>query len=217
MISWSQSLLLFSRSVMSPCDTMDCSMPGFPVLHHLPELAETHVHWVGDGHPTISSFVIPFSSCLQSFPALGSFPMILPVPSSSQSIGASASESILPMNIQDWFPLGFTGLISLHSEELPRVFNTIIQKHQFLGIQPSWWSNSHIHTWLLEKTIALSRRTFVSKLMSLLFNMLSRMIIAFLPRSRGFDFMAAVTICSDLGAQENKVCHGSHCFPIDLP
>ena len=85
-------------------------------------------------HPIISSSVVPFFSCPQSFPASG-----------SQSIGASAS--VLPMNIQDWFPLELTGLISLVSKGLSRVFSsTTVQKHQFLGDQPFLWSSSHIHT-----------------------------------------------------------------------
>ena len=91
------------------------------------------------------------------------------------------------MNTQDWIPLGWTGLISLQSKGLSRVFsNTTVQKHQFFSTQLSLWSNSHIHTWLLEKTIALTRWTFVSKVMSLLFNMLSRFVIIFLPRSKRF-------------------------------
>ena len=103
-------------------------------------------------HPTISSSVVPFSSCLQSFPASGSFPISQFFTSDGQSIGASASASVLPMNIQDWFPLGWTGLISLQSKELSRVFSsTTVQKHQFFGTQVSLWSNSYIHTWLLEK------------------------------------------------------------------
>ena len=96
-------------------------------------------------HPTISSSVVPFSSCLQSFPASGCFPVSQLFTSSGQSIGASASASVLPMNIEDWFPLGLTGLISLLSQGLSRVFSsTIVQKHQFFGAQPSLWSNSHI-------------------------------------------------------------------------
>ena len=103
-------------------------------------------------HPTISSSAIPFSSCLQSFPASGSFPVNWLFASGGQSIGASASASILPMNIQGWFPLGLTGLIFLQSKGLSRVFSsTIMRKHQFLGAQPSLWSNSHVGTWLLEK------------------------------------------------------------------
>ena len=96
---------------------------------------------------TISSSVIPFSSCLQSFPASGSFPMSQFFASGGQSIGASASASVLPMNIQDRFPLGWTGWISLQSIRLSRVFsNTTVQKHQFFSAQLSLESNSHIHT-----------------------------------------------------------------------
>ena len=103
-------------------------------------------------HPTISSSVIPFSSCLQSFPASGFFPISQFFASCGQSIGVSASASVLPINTQDWFPLGWTGLIFLQSKGLSRVFsNTTVQKHQFFGAQLSLWSNSHIHTWLLEK------------------------------------------------------------------
>ena len=102
-------------------------------------------------HPTISSSVVPFSSCLQFFPVLGSFPVSWLFASGDQSIGASASA--LPMNIQSWFPLGLAGLISLQSEGLSRVFsNTTIKKHQFFSTQISLWSNSQIHTWLLEKS-----------------------------------------------------------------
>ena len=103
-------------------------------------------------HSTISSSVTPFSSCLQSFPASGSFPMSQLFASGGQSIGASASAPVLPMNIQDSFPLGLTALISLLSKGLSSVFsNTTAWKHQFSGIQPSLWSSSYIRTWLLEK------------------------------------------------------------------
>ena len=101
-------------------------------------------------HSTISSSAIPFSSCLQTFPASGSFPMSQFFTSGGQSIGASAS--VLLMNIQNWFPLGWTGLISLQSKGLSRVFSKItVQKHKFFSAQLSLWSNSHIHAWLLEK------------------------------------------------------------------
>ena len=101
-------------------------------------------------HLTISSSVVPFSSFLQSFPASGSSPVSQFFESGGQSIGASASVSVLPMYIQDWFPLGLTRLL-LQSKGLSRVFNDTAQKHQFSGIQPSLWSNSHILTWLLKK------------------------------------------------------------------
>ena len=103
-------------------------------------------------HPTISSSVIPFSSCLQSFPASGSFPMSQFFTSGGQSIGASASASDLPMNNKGWFPLELTGLISLQSKGLSRVFSsTTVQKPQFFSAQSSLWSNSHTCTWLLGK------------------------------------------------------------------
>ena len=126
-------------------------------------------------HPTILSSVVPFSSHLQSFPV-----------SNGQSIGASVSVSVLPMSIQSWFPLELTGLILL-SNELSRIFsNTTLQKHQSFDTCPSLWSNSHIHTRLLEKTIALTRWTFVGKVKAKLFNKLSRFVIAFLLRSKCF-------------------------------
>ena len=103
-------------------------------------------------HPTISSSVVPFSSCPQSFPVSGSFPMSQFFTSGGQSIGVSASTSVLPMNTQDWSPLGWTGWISLQSKGLSKVFsNTTVQKHQFFSTQLTLLSNSHIHTWLLEK------------------------------------------------------------------
>ena len=104
-------------------------------------------------YPTILSSVVPFSFCLQSFPASGSFPVSLCqfFTLGGQSIRISASASVLPMNIRHWFPWGWTDWVSLQSKELSRVFsNTQIQKHQFFSAQLSLWSNSHIHTWLLE-------------------------------------------------------------------
>ena len=101
-------------------------------------------------HPTISSSVVPFSSCPQSFPASGSFPVSQFFTSGSQSIGASAS--VLPMNIRDWFPLRLTGWISLQSKRFSRVFSsTTVWKHQFFDAQPSLWPSFHIPTWPLEK------------------------------------------------------------------
>ena len=102
-----------------------------------------------------------------------------------QSIGVSASASVLPMNIQGWFPLDLPGLISLLSKELSRVFSsTTIWKYQFFITQPSLLSNTHIHTKTTGKTIALTIQAFVSKVMSLLFNILSRFVIAVLPRKK---------------------------------
>ena len=135
-------------------------------------------------HPAISSSVVPFSSCPQSLPASGSFTMSQLFAWGGQSIGVSALASVLPMNTQDWSPLGWTDWI-LQSRGLTRVFsNTTVQKHQFFGAQPSSQSNSHIHTWPLEKPQPWLDRPFVGKVMSLLFNMLSRLVITFLPRSK---------------------------------
>ena len=134
---------------------------------------------------TISSSVVPFSSCPQSFPASGSFQMSPFFASDGQSIGDSASASVLPMNIQGWFPLGCAGLITLLAEELSRVFSSImVLKHRFFGVQPSLWSNSHPYM-MAGKTIALTIWTFVSRVMFLLFNMLTMFVIAFLPRGKG--------------------------------
>ena len=106
--------------------------------------------------PAISSSVIPFASCLQTLPASGSFPMSQPFMWGGQSIGVSASASVLPMNTHHWSPLGWTGWISLQSKGLSRVFtSTTVQKHQYFGAQLSSQSNSHIHTWPLEKPLAL--------------------------------------------------------------
>ena len=117
------------------CNPMDWSMPGFPVLHHLPELAQNSCPLSLWCHPNISSSVVPFSSCLQSFPASGSFPMSQLCTSDGQIIGASASASVFPMNIQDSFPLGVTGLISLLSKGFPRVFSsTTVRRDQFFGL-----------------------------------------------------------------------------------
>ena len=142
-----------AQSYPTLCDPMDCSMPGFPVLRYLLEFSQTHIHRVSDAyHPTISSSVAPYPSCPQSFPTSGPFPVSQLFTAGGQIIGASDSVSVLPMNIQGWFPLGLTGLISLLSKGLSRVFsNTTVQKHQFFSVQLSLWSNSHIHTWLLEK------------------------------------------------------------------
>ena len=137
----------------TPWDSMDYSTPGFPVLHYFPDPAQTHVHWVSD---------VIQSSCPLSSPSPPVFNLsqhqsllqwVNSSPSEGQIIGALASasslaSSVLPMNIQGWFPLGLTGLISLQSKWLLRAFsNTTIQKHPYFSTQPSLWLNSHIHTW----------------------------------------------------------------------
>ena len=165
-------------------------------------------------HPAISSSVIPFSSCPQSFPASGSFQMSQFFTSGGQSIGVSASASDLRMNIQDWFPLEWTGWISLLSKWLSRVFSsTTVQKHQFFGAQPSLWINSHLYM-TTGKTKALTRWTFVGKVMSLLFNMLSRLVTNFLLRSKHL-LISWLQSPPAVIWEPPKI--KSHCFPIYLP
>ena len=139
-----------TQSCLTHCDCMDCSTPGFPALHHLLQLAQTCLfsQWC---HSTVLSSFVPFSSCLKSFPASGSFLISWLFTSGDQSIGVSASASVLPVNIQNWFPLGWTGLISLLSKGLSRGLSTVFsnitsQKHQFFGTQLSLWFKSYIHT-----------------------------------------------------------------------
>ena len=140
------------KHLLSTCQAvLDSLQPhGLQHANCLREFAQIHVHWSGDTIQSSHSLLPLYSSCPQSFPASGPSPMSPLLTSGGQSIGASAS--VLPMNTQGWFPLGLTGLISLLSKGLSRVFSsTTIWKHQFLGAQPSLLSNSHIHTWLLEK------------------------------------------------------------------
>ena len=151
-------LLCFSSVQSSPqscptlCDPIDCSMPGLPCPSPTPGVYSNSCPLSQWCHQTISSSVVPFSSCPQSFPASGSFQMSQLFAWGGQSIAVSASTSVLPMSIQDWSPLGWTGWISLQSKGLSRVFsNPTVQKHQFFSTQPSSQSNSHIHTWPLEK------------------------------------------------------------------
>ena len=133
------------------CDPTDCSTPGFPVHHQLLELAQNHVHRVSDAIYHLI-FCCPLLLLPSIFPSISIF--------SNESVlrirwlkyWGSASASVLPMIIQDWFPLGWTGWISLQSKGLSRIFsNTTVQKHQFFSSEPSLWSNSDIHIWLLEK------------------------------------------------------------------
>ena len=137
-------------SITKLCPTlykpMDCSTPGFPVLHHLPELAQTHVHWVSDAIQPSRTLLSPSPPAFSLSQHQGLFQWVSSA-SDGRSIGASASASVRPVNIQDWFPLGLAGLISLHSKGLSKVFSrTTIWKHQFFGAQPYLQSNAHIHT-----------------------------------------------------------------------
>ena len=146
-----------AQSYLTLCDPMDYSTPGPWVHHHLPEFAQTRVHWVHDHWEDGPSSAVPLSSCFQPFPAPGSFQTSQLFAWGGQSIGVSASGSVLPMNTQDRSPLGWTSWISLQPKGLSIVFsNTTVQKHQFISTQLSLWSNSHIHTtlshtWILEK------------------------------------------------------------------
>ena len=152
-IEFSISSVQFSRSVMSdslrPHESQHARPPcPSPTLRVYPN-SHPSSRWC---HLDISSSVVPFSFCPQSLPESGSFPISQLFAWGGQSIGVSPLASVLPMNTQDWFPLGWTGWISLQSKGLSRVFsNTKIQKHQFFSSQLSSQSNSHIHTWPLEK------------------------------------------------------------------
>ena len=164
-------------------------------------------------HPTISFSVVPVSFCLQSFPASRSFQMSQLFPAGGQNIGASASALVLPMNIQDWSPLGWTGWISLQSKWLSRVFSsTTVQKHQLLGAQLFF----SIHDYW--KTVALTRWTFVDITLCLCF------LICSLGCSKLFFQGVSVFLfhgCSHhlqwFWSPQNKVCHCFHCFPTYLP
>ena len=173
-LSWeetlvSQSVSSVTQSCPTLCDPMNCSTPGLSVHHQLPEFTQTHLHRVSDAiqpsHP-----VFPFSSCPQSLLASESFPMIWLLPSGGQSMGDSALASVLPMNIRDWFPLRWTGWISMQCKgTLKSILQhhsskaSILQRSAFFTVQLS-------HPYMTTgKTIALIRRTFVGKVMSLLF------------------------------------------------
>ena len=130
------------------CDPMNCSTPGPPVHHQLLEFTQTHVHQVSDAIQPSDPLSSPSPPAPKSFPTSGSFPMSQLFTWGGQSIGVSASASVLPKNTQDWSPLRWSGW----DQRLSRVFsNTTVQKHQFLCTQLSSQSNSHIHTWPLEK------------------------------------------------------------------
>ena len=135
-----------AQSCPTLCNPMNRSTPGLPVYHQLPEFTQTQVHRVGDA---ISSSVVPFSPCLQSFPASGSFPVSQLFAPGGHSIKASALASVLPLNIQGWFPWGLTGL---QSKELSRVlYNTTVQKHKFFISQYYGPALTSVHNYL-EKT-----------------------------------------------------------------
>ena len=187
-------------------------MPGLTVLHHLPELAQNHVieSVMSSNHLILCHSILLLPAVLPSikvfFNGLALRMRWLKYWNFSFSISSSNEYSGL-------ISFRLTGLIFLQSKQLSRVFfKTMVQKHQFFGAQLSLWSNSHIKAWLWENRSS-SRWTFVGKVMSLLFIMQSRLVIAFLPRNNHLNFMTAVTICSDFGVQENKVCCFFHFSP----
>ena len=179
------TFLLFSHSVMNDSlwhhglqhTRLLCPSPSHRVCSNSCPLSR----WC---HPTISPSVIPFSSCFQSFPASGSFPMSQLFTSGGQSIGASASALVLPVSIQGWFPLGLTGWISLQSKGLKSLLQLHSLKASILRHSAFFIAQLSCLYMTIQKTIALTIQTFVDKVRSLLFNMLSRLVIAFLPRSR---------------------------------
>ena len=140
-----------SQSYPTICNPINCSMPGLPVHHQLPEFAHTHVHWVSDAVQRSHPLWSPSPPALKSFPASGSFPVSQFLASGGQNIGVSASTSVLPMNIQDWFPLGWTGQISLQSKGLSSLLQHHSSKTEILWCSAFFTSNSHIHPWPLEK------------------------------------------------------------------
>ena len=167
-------------------------------------------------HPTISSSVVPFSSCLHPFPESRSFPVSQYFASGGRSIGVSASAFLL-MNIQDWFPLGLAGLSSLQSKGLSRIFSNITSKTSVLQCSAFFMVQLSHPYMTTGKTIPLTRWTFFNKVMSLLFNMLYRLVIAFLLRSKHLISWLQSPSAVILEPPKNKVCHCFHCFPIYLP
>ena len=211
----SLSVVLFSHSAMSSSfHPHGLKHTGFPFHHHLLELPQTHIHWVSDA-------IQP--SHLLSSPSLPTFNL-----SQHQCLFQDTDESVLHIRWPKYrsfsfdvrlsneysglFPLELTGFIFLQFKGHSRVFSRpTVQKHQFFGAQSSLWSNSHIHTWLLEYH-SFDYMDLCWQIMSLLFNVLSRLVIAFLPRSKclliSWLHSPSAVI---LGAQKNKV---SHCFPL---
>ena len=147
-----------TQSCLTLCDPMDCSMPGFHVLHYLLEFAQTHIHWVDDSIQPSHPLLFPSPPAINLSQHQGLFKW---VGSSHQGAKASALTSVLPVNTQDWSPLGWTGWISLQSKGLSRIFsNTTVQ---FFSAQPSLSSNFHIHTWPLEKSYPWLDRPLLAK------------------------------------------------------
>ena len=206
-----------TQSCPTLCDPMNHSTPGLPVYHQLLEFTQTHVHRVGDAiqpshplHPLLLPPPIPPS--IRVFSSESTLRIRWP------KYWASASTSVLPMNTQDWSPLGWTGWISLQSKGLSRVLsNTTVQKHQFFGAQLSSQSNPHIHTGPVEKSKLWLDVDFVGKVMPLLFNMLPKLVITFLPRSKHLLISWLQSPSAGILEPQIIVCHCFHSFHIYLP
>ena len=194
-----------AQSWPTVCNPIDCSMPGFLVLYYLLEFAQTYLHR-GDDAIWTSPPVIPFSSCPQSFPAwVFSSELALHIRwpkywSFSFSISPSSEYSGLISFRIDWFDL-----------------LGVSWKAKFFSVQPSLWYNSHSHRWLLKKPYLWLNGPLSAKWCLWFFNTLSRFVIAYHPRNKHLNFMAAVTVCSNFGAQENKVCCSFHFLPFYVP
>ena len=215
---YNEILLLFSRSVMSD------SLQSIRLQHArlpCPSLSQSLVKLMSIESVMPSNYLIlchPLLVLPSVFPSIRVFSTESVLHIWCPNSGTSASASVIPMNIQGWFPLELTGLISLQSKGLSRVFSNItVQKHQFFGTQTSLWSNSHIHTWLLEKPYLWLYRPLLAK-WCLCFLIHCLICHSFPSKEQvSFNFMAAVTICRDFGAQENKICHCFYFFPFYLP
>ena len=197
-----------SISLLPP---MDCSTPCLPVLHHVLEFAQTHIHWICDVIQPSHPLSFPSPPAFNLSQQQGLFQCV----GSSHQVVKYWSFSISPSN-------EYSGLISFRIDwfdllAVQRTLNSLLQHHSSKAsvLQHSVFFIVHLsHLYMITgQTIALTRWTFVGKVMSLLFNMLSRFVTILLLRSKCLNFMAAVTVHSDFGAQENKVCHCFHCFP----
>ena len=199
------------------CNPMDSITPGFPVPHYLLEFAQLHVHLIGDAIQPFHPLMPSFPSALKLSQKQGLFQWCS-CSHQLTKIKASAWASVLLMNIQGWFPLRLTGLISLLSKELSGVFSsTTVQRHQFFGPLPSLQSSSPQPYMTTRKTIVLTILTFVCRVIYLLFNTLYRSVIPFLPRSNCLLIMAVVTGHNDFKAKVEEICHCFHLFPFYLP
>ena len=206
-----------AHSGLTLCNPMDFKKPDLPVHHQLPEFTQTHVHWVSDAMQPSHPLSSPSPPALQPFKASGSFQMSQLFTTGGQSIGVSASSSVFPMNEHP-------GLISFRMDWVDHLavqgtLNSLLQHHSSkasIFLHSAFFTVQLSHPYMTRgKTIALTRQTFVGKVMSLLFNMLSRLVITFLPRSKHLliSWLQSPSAVI-LEPQKNKVCHCFHCLPI---